>query len=80
MKDNINPSHYKKGKIEVIDIMKDQLSSEQFKGFCKGLILKYICRADHKNGLEDYKKAQWYLNCLINTIGEEEKNKCNSVQ
>lgn len=69
-KDNINPSHYKSGKIEVIDIMKDQLSKEQFKGFCKGLILKYICRADHKNGLEDYKKAQWYLNYLIKFMEE----------
>ena len=67
-KDNINPAHYKSGKIEVIEIMKDQLSEEQFKGFCKGLILKYLCRADHKNGLEDYKKAQWYLNYLIKTM------------
>ena len=63
--DNINPQHYKHGKIEVIDIMKDQLSPEEFKGFCKGLILKYLCRADHKNHLEDYKKDQWYLNKLI---------------
>lgn len=72
MKDNINPNHYKSGKIEVIEIMQDQLSSEQFKGFCKGLILKYLCRADHKNGLEDYKKAQWYLNRLINVMEEKE--------
>lgn len=70
-KDNINPSHYKAGKIEVIEIMEDQLSTEEFKGFCKGLILKYICRADHKNGLEDYKKAQWYLNYLIKYLEEE---------
>ena len=41
-KDNINPNHYKAGKIEVIEIMKDQLSAEQFKGFCKGLIMKYL--------------------------------------
>lgn len=67
-KDNINPSHYKAGNIEVIDIMKDQLSKEEFKGFCKGLIIKYLCRADHKNGLEDYKKAQWYMNKLVEDL------------
>lgn len=70
-KDNINPEHYKKGKLEVIDIMTDQLSKEEFKGFCKGLIIKYLCRADHKNGLEDYKKAQWYLNKLIEVMENE---------
>ena len=71
MKDNINPEHYKAGKIEVIEIMKDQLSAEEFKGFCKGLIIKYLCRADRKNGLEDYKKAQWYLNKLIEVMENE---------
>ena len=67
-KDNINPAHYKQGNIEVIDIMIDQLSPEEFKGFCKGLIVKYLFRADHKNQLEDYKKAQWYLNKLIEVM------------
>lgn len=66
--DNINPIHYRHGKIEVIDIMKDQMSEEEFKGFCKGLIIKYLCRADYKNGLEDYKKAQWYLNRLVKEL------------
>lgn len=70
MSDNINPDHYKAGSIEVIDIMRDQLSPEEFKGFCKGLILKYICRADHKNGLEDYRKAQWYLNKLVEVMSD----------
>lgn len=70
-KDNINPQHYRAGKIEVIDIMEDQLSPEEFKGFCKGLILKYLCRADHKNGLEDYKKAQWYMNKLVEVLSRE---------
>lgn len=66
--DNINPSHYRHGNIEVIDIMQDQLSPEEFKGFCKGLAMKYLCRADHKNHLEDYKKAQWYINKLVEVL------------
>lgn len=69
-KDNINPMHYKCGNIEVIDIMKDQLSKEEFKGFCKGLIIKYLCRADHKNGLEDYKKAKRYLDKLVEELSK----------
>ncbi len=70
--ENINPKHYRCGKIQVIKIIEDQLSSEEFKGFCKGLIIKYICRADHKNGTEDYEKAEWYLKYLIKKLEEIE--------
>jgi len=64
-KDNINPEHYKVGGIETFDFIKAKLSPSQLIGFCKGNILKYISRADHKNKLEDLKKAEWYLNRLI---------------
>lgn len=60
--DNVNnPSHYTKGKYETIDIIKDMLSPEQFKGYCLGNVLKYIARHEHKNGVEDLEKAQVYL-------------------
>jgi len=65
MKDNINPSHYKVGGIETIEYIKAKLSPEAFKWYLQGNILKYVSRADHKNWLEDLKKAQWYLNRLI---------------
>lgn len=68
---NVNPEHYKKGKYEVIEIVEGELTDEEFKGFCKGLIIKYILRADSKNGLEDYEKAQWYLNRLIEHFKED---------
>ena len=29
---------------------------------CLGNAMKYLWRADHKNGLEDLKKAAWYIN------------------
>lgn len=61
-----HPSHYLLGgKYEVIDIMEAALSQEGFKEYCRGNIIKYIFRAPKKNGLEDLKKAQWYLNKLI---------------
>ena len=70
--DNINPAHYRHGSMEVIDIMIDQLSADEFKGFCKGLIIKYLLRADFKNGMEDYKKAQWYMNKMIEVMEERD--------
>ena len=67
-KDNINPEHYKVGGLEVIDIMKTKLSPTQFAGFCKGNVIKYVLRADHKGKVEDLKKAQFYLERLINEL------------
>ena len=65
-----HPSHYNSGKYEVIDILQGMMSPEEFRGFCKGNVLKYILRADHKHDTptEDFKKAHWYLNKLINTL------------
>ncbi len=74
MADNVNsPSHYKSGKIEVIAIMEDQLSPEEFRGYIKGNVLKYITRERHKGSLEDLKKARWYLDRLIKKLDREAK-------
>ena len=70
--EHINPKHYKSGKIEAIIIIKNILTTEEFKGFLKGLIIKYLIRADKKNGLEDYEKAQWYLNYLVKELEKME--------
>lgn len=63
--DPINPNHYKVGGIETIDILKAKLSKEQLEGFYLGNVIKYTTRAAYKNGLEDLKKAQYYLGKLI---------------
>lgn len=69
MADMVNhPKHYTSGKIEVIKIMEDQLNPEEYRGYIKGQVIKYITRERHKNGLEDLKKAQWYLTRLINYL------------
>lgn len=60
-----SPGHYKEGGIEVIDILRAKLTSEELKGFYKGNILKYVMREGKKNGVEDLKKAQVYLYWLI---------------
>lgn len=74
MADNVNhPAHYNTGEIEVITYINDKLNYEEFTGYLTGNIIKYISRYKHKNGLEDLKKAQWYLNYLINYMETTEK-------
>ena len=63
--DKINkPAHYE-GAIECIEAIKSSMSSESFKGYLKGNIMKYVWRYDRKNGVEDLQKAEWYLKRLI---------------
>lgn len=64
--DNINhPKHYTTGTIEVIDYLQDKMPTEMFEGFCVGNALKYLSRYRYKGGLEDLRKAQWYLDRVI---------------
>ena len=65
LKDNINPDHYKSKSKETIERLQDNLTAGEFKGYLKGNILKYLDRYEHKNGVEDLNKANWYLNKLI---------------
>lgn len=61
----ITPEYYKVGGIETIDYLKAKLTPEELKGFLKGNVIKYLSRSDHKGGVEDLKKAKWYLEKLI---------------
>lgn len=64
--DKVNhPTHYTSTKIETIEIIRDKLTAEAFEGFCIGNVLKYVTRYKLKNGLEDLKKARWYLDKII---------------
>lgn len=76
MKPNINfnndpvnhPSHYQ-GKVEVIEII-EQLTEgmEGSKAYRLGNVIKYIFRHEKKGGLEDLKKAAWYLDRTIENM------------
>ena len=63
--DSINPNHYVFGGIETIEYLKAKLTPEEYRGFLKGNVLKYVSREAEKNGLEDLKKDKWYLDKLI---------------
>lgn len=71
---NVNhPDHYKSGKYECIDVMKDILTEEQMTGFCLGNALKYLWRAGKKDDFtEDIYKAIWYLNYLTDAQSEKD--------
>ena len=60
--DNVNrPKHYLKGGLECIQVIKAQLTPEQYKGYLYGNVLKYMWRWPEKNGIEDLRKAAHYL-------------------
>lgn len=72
MKDAINPNHYKNGKVECIEAIESAVVNK------KGIeaayvfnVIKYLWRYEDKNGLEDVKKAQWYLNRLVKYLEEQ---------
>ena len=75
MHDPVNsPAHYADtdGGIECIEAIEASMSTEEFKGFLKGNVQKYVWRYSQKNGSEDLKKAKWYLERLISIREMEE--------
>ena len=67
-----HPKHYKaKNGMEVIDVIESFTANlSGYEATHTGNVIKYICRWKEKNGLEDLKKAQWYLERLIKNIEE----------
>ena len=68
--DSVNsPPHYLKGKKETIDVIKDCMTDDEYHGYLKGNVLKYVSRYKFKGEpLEDLHKAQWYLNRLFKEV------------
>jgi hypothetical protein len=67
--DPINPGHYKQGGIECIEAIK-AATGDGFIGYVWGNVLKYLWRWPKKGGVDDLKKARWYLDRLIKEAGE----------
>ncbi len=63
-----SPPHYLHGDIQCIDAIRSALGPEGFAAFCRGNIIKYNWRCDHKAGVQDIEKARWYANKLIDTM------------
>ena len=73
--DTVNPPpHYTKGGVECIDAIRSSMTDDQFAGYLKGNVMKYLWRLDHKGTrAQDSKKAQWYMNKLVEVL-----NGCSS--
>ena len=71
--DNVNhPAHYESGKYECYDVYKANFGDAMTKGFVVGNVFKYLWRFRSKNGVEDLKKARWYLDKAIELYSDEE--------
>ena len=82
LEDNVNhPAHYQSANgIETIDMI--EACTEDLFGMeavCTGNVVKYISRWSKKNGLEDLKKAQWYLNKLIDIVEKRYNSKLTCI-
>lgn len=72
MNDVVNhPSHYESGKFECIEVMEETQGKEAVMDFCICNAFKYLYRHNRKNGIEDIKKAKWYLDKYIELSKEE---------
>ena len=65
-RDRINPDHYKQGKVECIDALEAATTNLMgLDAVCTANAIKYLWRWQEKNGIEDLRKAIWYINKLI---------------
>lgn len=70
-----NPPHYTHGGIEAIDYMKAKSTPEEFSGHLRLTAIKYLSRAGLKEStLMDLKKAQWYVNELVEFVEKQTVN------
>ena len=65
-----SPPHYNQAGIECIDAIR-AATGDGYEYYLQGNIIKYLWRYRYKNGVEDLKKAKWYLEKLIEEIDDE---------
>lgn len=73
MNDKVNhPSHYTSGNVECIDAIESATANlTGIEAVCTGNAIKYLWRWKQKNGVEDLRKAKWYISRLIESLGGE---------
>ena len=69
-KDPINPTYYD----NLFDkLLKSKFTVEDLITIDEFNVLKYLYRWKNKNGIQDLKKAKWYLNSMIKKLESEQK-------
>ena len=66
-----HPQHYNHGKYECIEVMVENFGKEAVKHFCLLSAFKYVWRKDYKGGINDIRKAMWYLDKYLELEGEK---------
>lgn len=80
MNEKINPTYYKQGKYESIDVILDvtkNLPGDE--AYLIGNIIKYVSRYNSKNGIEDIEKARWYAKRLSRLLKEKEESELTKL-
>ena len=64
-----NPEHYIKGSLECIDWIREELTDEEYKGYLKGNVMKYLWRYEDKGKpVQDLCKAKKYIDFMIDHV------------
>ena len=67
-----SPGHYTQGKVECIEGIQESMTTEGYRGYCKGAAIKYLWRYERKGKpVEDLQKCRWYLDRLIASHQEQ---------
>ena len=63
-----SPFHYNNSNIECIDAIEAASTKEEFEGYLRANVLKYVWRFRYKDKIKDLRKARWYLDKLILSV------------
>lgn len=67
----VGGSHYKDMPVEPLEVMRQVMTKDEYRGFLKGNIIKYAMRAGQKSGSDkDAEKAQHYIEFLTEIDNE----------
>lgn len=70
-----HPQHYTQGSIECIDALKAATVGKRgIEAVCVANVIKYLWRYEEKNGIEDIRKAKWYIERLLMELEESQQS------
>ena len=70
-----HPQHYTQGGIECIDALKAATVGKRgIEAVCVANVIKYLWRYEEKNGIEDVRKAKWYIERLLKELDESQQS------
>ena len=70
-----HPQHYTQGGIECIDALKAATVGKRgIEAVCVANVIKYLWRYEEKNGIEDIRKAKFYIERLLKELDESQQS------